>query len=45
MRLLDFLPEGSNPEKIILSGKPHYIEYIEQQIISADGHRRYDLLI
>ncbi len=44
-RLLDFLPEGSDPEKILLSGTPRYIEHIEQEVISADGHRRYDLLI
>ncbi len=39
-RLLDFLPEGSDPEKILLSGTPRYIEHIEQEVISADGHRR-----
>lgn len=44
-RLLDFLPEGSDPEKILLSGEPRYIEHIEQQIVSPDGHRRYALLI
>ncbi len=44
-RLLDFLPEGSDPEKILLSGTPRYIEHIEQQLLSEDGHRRYDLLI
>ncbi len=44
-RLLDFLPEGSDPEKILLSGTPRYIEHIEQHLLSADGHRCYDLLI
>lgn len=44
-RLRAFLPEGSNPEKILLSGNPRYIEHIEETIISSDGHRRYDLLI
>ncbi len=44
-KLLDFLPEGSDPEKILHSGNPRYIEHIERQILSTDGHRRYDLLI
>ncbi len=44
-RLKEFLPERSDPEKILLSGKPRYIEHIERQLLSADGHRRYDLLI
>lgn len=39
------MPEGSDPEEILLSGTPRYIEHIEQQLLSADGHRRYDLLI
>lgn len=44
-RLLDFLPEGSDPKQILSSGKPRYIEHIEESVISADGHRRYDFLI
>lgn len=44
-RLIDFLPEGSDPKRILLSGKPRYIEYIEESVISADAHRRYDLLL
>lgn len=44
-RLIDFLPEGSDPKCILLSGKPRYIEYIEESVMSADAHRRYDLLI
>ncbi|MBD5260963.1 MAG: hypothetical protein HDS38_02385 [Bacteroides sp.] len=27
-RLLDFLPEGSEPERILHTGKPRYIEHI-----------------
>ena len=44
-RLKSFLPEGSNPEKILHTGNPRYIEHIEENVISADGHRRYELLI
>ncbi len=44
-RLKDFLPADSDPEQILHTGKPRYIEHIEEQIISHDGHRRYDLLI
>ncbi|MDE6560363.1 MAG: hypothetical protein K2K75_03170 [Muribaculaceae bacterium] len=44
-RLEGFLPEGSDPEQILLSGKPRYIEHIEESIISVDGHRHYDMLI
>ena len=44
-RLESFLPEGSNPEKILHTGNPRYIEHIEESVISADAHRRYDLLI
>lgn len=44
-KLLSFLPKGSDPKKILLSGSPRYIENIEEQVTSADGHRRYDLLI
>lgn len=44
-RLHDFLPEGSDPNKILISGKPRYIEHCEDRVNSPDGHRRYDLLI
>ncbi|MDE7419475.1 MAG: hypothetical protein K2N35_04630, partial [Muribaculaceae bacterium] len=44
-RLKEFLPERSDPDKILISGEPRYIEHIEQQIVSPDGHRHYDLLI
>ncbi|MDE6548495.1 MAG: hypothetical protein K2L22_05820 [Muribaculaceae bacterium] len=44
-RLLDFLPEGCDPEWILHSGIPRYIEHCEVKVISADRHRRYDMLI
>ena len=44
-RLHDFLPVGSDPVRILHSGNPRYIEHCEEQMVSADGHRRYDLLI
>ncbi|MDE7350507.1 MAG: hypothetical protein K2N25_05525 [Muribaculaceae bacterium] len=44
-RLRDFLPEGSDPERILHSGNPRYIEHIEENLGSTDGHRRYDFLI
>ena len=44
-RLKDYLPADKSPRQILLRGEPRYIEHIEEQINSADGHRRYDLLI
>lgn len=44
-RLKDYLPEDKTPKQILLSGVPRYIEHIEERVDSADGHRRYDLLL
>lgn len=44
-RLKDYLPEDKTPKQILLSGVPKYIEHIEERVDSADGHRRYDLLL
>ena len=44
-RLLDFLPERSDPERILQLGIPRYIEHCEVKVMSADRHRRYDMLI
>lgn len=44
-RLKEYLPKGKTPLQILQSGQPRYIEHIEEQVISTDGHRRYDLLI
>lgn len=44
-RLREYLPKEKDPLQILLTGDPRYIEHIEEQVYSADGHRRYDLLI
>lgn len=44
-RLKEYLPKNKTPQQILQSGIPRYIEHIEEQVISADGHRRYDLLL
>ena len=44
-RLKEYLPKDKDPLQILLSGVPRYVEHIEEQVNSSDGHRRYDLLI
>lgn len=44
-RLRKYLPKDKDPMQILLTGEPRYIEHTEEQVYSADGHRRYDLLI
>lgn len=44
-RLKEYLPVDKTPQQILRTGVPRYIEHIEEQVYSADGHRRYDLLI
>lgn len=44
-RLKEYLPKDKTPLQILQSGQPRYIEHIEEPVNSADGHRRYDLLI